>query len=75
MNADLPHATIILLQKERTTDDNNSKILYDWDDTLVFSSGVNAFHWCINRLPEEHLLRNNVNVIYYDAKRYHNILH
>lgn len=54
VNADLPYATNSLLEKEKDaigTDD--SKIIYDWDDTFDFSSGVIAFHWCINRCLNE----------------------
>ena len=43
VNADLPYATKSLFEHEK------KDVIYDWDDSFDFSSGVIAFHWCVNK--------------------------
>jgi len=53
VNADLPYATrSIVSSLEGTTEYSTKKPnqeTYDWDDSYDFSSGVVAFHWCIDK--------------------------
>jgi hypothetical protein len=59
VNADLPYATKVLIdknEKSETDDDtSNSKTMpkYDWDDKYLYSSGVIAFHWSLSRSLNE----------------------
>jgi phytoene desaturase (3,4-didehydrolycopene-forming) len=51
VNADLPYTTSCLVHNKDSPDD---MLRYDWDDgrgsrDLLFSSGVVAFHWSINK--------------------------
>lgn len=59
VNADLPYAKNSLLNGERNEKEDISKVIYDWDQKLDFSSGVIAFHWCISR-PLNELNTHNV---------------
>ena len=44
MNADLPFAKKSLLSNTKA-----SNVIYDWDDSFEYSSGVIAFHWSIDK--------------------------
>lgn len=50
VNADLPYATqTILLDDIDDRSDSTSSDRFDWDDKYIFSSGVIAFHWSVDK--------------------------
>jgi len=49
VNADVPYATETLLRETAESD----KEIYDWNDAFDYSSGVVAFHWCVNKRLDE----------------------
>ena len=50
VNADLPYATNSLLPSSTSeTQPNTKEPRFDWDDSFLYSSGVVAFHWSIDK--------------------------
>jgi len=55
VNADLPYATKTLMENDPKHFGNDfspehiEKIRFDWDEKFLYSSGVIAFHWSINK--------------------------
>ncbi|CAB9530594.1 Dehydrosqualene desaturase [Seminavis robusta] len=52
VNADLPYASKSLLLEQSAKEDEqdpSAEPRFDWDDSFLFSSGVVAFHWSIDK--------------------------
>jgi phytoene desaturase (3,4-didehydrolycopene-forming) len=51
VNADLPYATqsLVASSSSSSSPSSESESRFDWDDSYLFSSGVVAFHWCIDK--------------------------